>query len=87
MLVDLHRLLQGRWSRYVVYKGYETPRCEGRVMSGYEAQRVVEGLLSERDAHQVRALYGRLTLLRHAPWGRDGAVNTVPALMADGTAG
>jgi hypothetical protein len=28
-----------------------------------------------------------LTLLRHAPWGRDGAVNTVPALMADGTAG
>jgi len=28
-----------------------------------------------------------LTLLRHGPWGRDGPVNSMATLVADGTAG
>jgi hypothetical protein len=29
----------------------------------------------------------RLALLRHGPWGRDGPVNSMATLVADGTAG
>jgi hypothetical protein len=58
VFVELHNLLIGRWFRYAVLKGYE-PRCEGRVLTGSEALRVIEDLLRDRAPHQVRDLYAR----------------------------
>jgi hypothetical protein len=58
VFVDLHNLLRGPWFRYAVFKSYEA-RCEGRVLTGSEALRVIEDLLRGGDPHQVRALYAR----------------------------
>jgi hypothetical protein len=35
----------------------------------------------------IACIDGALALLRHGPWGRDGPVNSMATLVADGTAG